>query len=78
MVFLPLFSTQDGREIYKKNITLQKILDCQFQLQNILHPKRSIWLVLILQVLITFIVEIMSGLTSAGGKGFISYPMSPH
>ena len=51
-VFLPLFSTQDGREIYKKNITLQKILDCQFQLQNILRPKRSIWLVLILQVLI--------------------------
>ena len=52
MVFLPLFSTRDGREIYKKNITLQKILGCQFQLRNILHPKRSIWLVLILQVLI--------------------------
>ena len=49
---LPLFSTRVGREIYKKNITLQKILGCQFQLQNILRPKRSIWLVLILQVLI--------------------------
>ena len=35
----------------QKNITLQKILGCRFQLQNILHPKRSIWLVLILQVL---------------------------
>ena len=36
----------------QKNTTLQRTPVFQFQLQNILHPKRSIWLVLILQVLI--------------------------
>jgi len=46
-----IFSTGWQRNLLK-NITLQKILGCQFQLQNILHPKRSIWLALILQVLI--------------------------
>ena len=46
-----IFSTGWQRNL-QKNITLQKILGCQFQLQNILRPKRSIWLVLILQVLI--------------------------
>jgi len=42
MVFLPLFSTQDGRKIYKKNTTLQRTPAFQFQLQNILHQKRSV------------------------------------
>ena len=42
MVFLPLFSTRDGREIYKKNTTLQRTRVFQFQLQNILHQKRSV------------------------------------
>jgi len=42
MVFLPLFSTRDGRKIYKKNTTLQRTLVFQFQLQNILHQKRSV------------------------------------
>jgi len=42
VVFLPLFSIRDGREIYKKNTTLQRTPVFQFQLQNILHQKRSV------------------------------------
>jgi len=50
--FSSVFFYTGWQKNLQKNITLQKILGCQFQLQNILRPKRSIWLVVILQVLI--------------------------
>jgi len=46
-----IFYTGWQRNLQKKYY-FTKILGCRFQLQSILHPKRSIWLALILQVLI--------------------------
>ena len=57
-IFLPLFSILVGRKIYKKNITLLRIPDCRFQLQNILHLKRSVWLALIRPVLMLSLIHI--------------------